>query len=126
MLGRAGSRAALGLYGFSLAGTGLLCSSASEVAGGTPRQRATIDSMKSCVGEADAGLVRLFGTASLLGTRPEGSCRNIILAGKATPSPNASTSRVPRDGTKRRRLPAESDTAERMIAWSRSLAIRMT
>ena len=50
---------------------------------------------------------------------------NFSRVGSATPSPKASTSRVPSDGTKASRFAAASDTAERTIAWSRSFAMRI-
>ena len=46
-------------------------------------------------------------------------------AGSGKPSPNATTSRVPSEGTKASRLATASVTAERSSAWSRSLAMRI-
>ena len=62
---------------------------------------------------------------SLCGRRSGGSSVKRSRVGNGRPSPNATTSRVPSEGTKASRLATASVTAERSSAWSRSLAIRI-
>jgi hypothetical protein len=69
--------------------------------------------------------MRTLLTDSLRGMRAAASSLKRSLVGSATPSPKANTSRVPSDGTNARSPAAASDTAERMMFWSRSLAMRM-
>ena len=64
-------------------------------------------------------------TDSLLGMNSAASSLKRSRVGSATPSPKANTSRVPSEGTKASRPAAASETAERMMFWSRSLAMRM-
>ena len=64
-------------------------------------------------------------TDSLLGMNSAASSLKRSRVGSATPSPKANTSRVPSEGTKASRPAAASETAERMMFWSRSFAMRM-
>jgi hypothetical protein len=87
------------------------------------RQRLSTLPRKSSLVTAAVLLAPLI--ASLLGRSSEGSCFSFTRAGSATPSPNANTSPVPREGRKSSRFEAPSETAARTMAWSRSLVMRI-
>ncbi|MGX1292224.1 hypothetical protein AB7M75_002132 [Bradyrhizobium ottawaense] len=101
--------------------TGSFGTSRCEVA---PRQRSST-ALTKCMSWPEVTEGTLLMVASPRGNWCGGTSLKRNRVGSATPSPKASTSRVPSEGTKESRFAAASDTAARSSAWSRSLARRI-
>src|SRR6185437_16226796 len=110
-------------FGAAAGGSGA-ASSTSRPPPAAPRQRSTTRRTKPCCAPA-ASSQSSSRKVSLRGSRSAGNSLKRSRVGSGSPSPNATTSRVPSEGMKSSRLATASVTAERSNSWSRSFAKRI-